>query len=58
MERDKSPKPEPPPADKPRKELPVVSVPDDRAMMDEEMADLFDEDRVRHEHGSAEPEAD
>lgn len=26
--------------------------------MEEEMADLFDEDRVTHQHGGTEPEAD
>jgi hypothetical protein len=27
-------------------------------MMAEEMAELFDEDKVTHKHGSSEPEAD
>lgn len=51
----------PPGADttpKPRKEIPLVSVPNDRDMIAAEMADLFDEDRVSHQHGSSEPEAD
>ncbi len=26
--------------------------------MEEEMADVFDEDRVTHQHGDTEPEAD
>jgi hypothetical protein len=43
---------------KPRKEIPLVSVPNDRDMMADEMAELFDEDRVTHQHGSSEPEAD
>ncbi|GKS57262.1 hypothetical protein YTPLAS18_07890 [Nitrospira sp.] len=43
---------------KPRKTLPMVSIPDDDQLMAEEMADLFDEDRVSHQHGSSEPEAD
>jgi hypothetical protein len=46
-----------PPAPK-RKEIPLVSVPNDRDMIAEEMAELFDEDRVSHQHGSSEPEAD
>ncbi|MFO0774556.1 MAG: hypothetical protein U0172_07840 [Nitrospiraceae bacterium] len=46
-----------PPA-KPRRELPLVSVPNDAELMAEEMAELFDEDRVSHQHGSSEPEAD
>jgi hypothetical protein len=54
----------PPPSDdadaqpKARKELPLIAVPNDQAAMEEEMADLFDEDRVTHKHGSSEPEAD
>lgn len=44
--------------EKPRKEIPLVSVPNDREMMADEMAELFDEDRVTHQHGSSEPEAD
>lgn len=50
-----SPEPEEP---KPRKEIPLVSVPNDRDMIAEEMADLFEEDKVRHRHGGTEPEAD
>lgn len=41
-----------------RKEIPLVSVPNDRDMIAEEMAELFDEDKVTHKHGSSEPEAD
>ncbi len=50
-----SPEPDEP---KPRKEIPLVSVPNDRDMIAEEMADLFDEDKVTHKHGGTEPEAD
>ncbi|MBM4123881.1 MAG: hypothetical protein FJ246_02835 [Nitrospira sp.] len=50
--------PEPAPESKTRKEIPLISVPNDRDMIAEEMADLFDEDRVTHQHGSSEPEAD
>jgi len=46
------------PVAKPRKEIPLVSVPNDRDMIAEEMAEMFDEDRVSHQHGSSEPEAD
>ena len=48
-------------ADKPpkvRKELPLIATPNDQQAMEEEMADLFDEDRVTHKHGNSEPEAD
>jgi hypothetical protein len=41
-----------------RKEIPLVSVPNDRDMIAAEMAEIFDEDRVSHQHGSTEPEAD
>jgi hypothetical protein len=41
-----------------KKELSVVSLPHDNDVMAQEMADLFDEDRVTHQHGSSEPEKD
>jgi hypothetical protein len=43
---------------KPRKPIPLISVPNDREMIAEEMAELFEEDEVTHQHGSSEPEAD
>ena len=43
---------------KARKEIPLVSVPNDRDMIADEMAELFEEDKVTHKHGSSEPEAD
>jgi hypothetical protein len=53
------PTPPPPEAEaKPRKEIPVISVPNDSDLIADEMAELFDEDRVTHQHGSSEPEAD
>ena len=53
------PQPDPQPEQpKSRKEIPLVSVPSDRDMIADEMADLFDEDKVTHQHGSSEPEAD
>jgi hypothetical protein len=52
----KSPAPES--VAKGRKEIPLISVPNDRDMIAEEMAEMFDEDRVSHQHGSSEPEAD
>jgi len=41
-----------------RKEIPLITIQNDGDMIAEEMADLFDEDRVSHQHGSSEPEAD
>lgn len=58
---EKPKKPEPLEAEnqpKARKEIPLISVPNDRDMIAEEMAELFDEDKVSHQHGSSEPEAD
>ena len=51
---------QPSPEEKPkaRKELPVFAIQDDADIMAEEMADLFEEDKVSHQHGSSEPEAD
>jgi len=43
---------------KSKKEIPLISVPNDRDMIAEEMAELFEEDKVSHQHGSSEPEAD
>jgi len=51
----KDPKAQPP---KIKKELSVVSLPHDNDVMAQEMADLFDEDRVTHKHGGSEPEKD
>ena len=52
--------PDPSAEEKPkvRKELPVFAIQDDADIMAEEMADLFEEDKVSHQHGSSEPEAD
>lgn len=47
-------KPEKP--SKSRKELHVV--PDEAELIEQEMSELFEEDRVTHQHGSAEPEGD
>jgi hypothetical protein len=55
---DKKKQQEPEPAPKVRKEIPLISVPNDRDMIAAEMAEMFDEDRVSHQHGSSEPEAD
>ena len=44
--------------DKGKKEIHVVSVPHEDDMIAEEMAELFEEDQVTHQHGSAEPEGD
>ena len=48
----------PPEKTKTFKELNVVSVPRDEDMIAQEMAELFEEDQVTHQHGSAEPEGD
>lgn len=33
-------------------------MPDDTELIEQEMAELFEEDRVTHQHGSAEPEGE
>ncbi len=50
--------PAPEPVVKTRKEIPLIAIQDDSDMIAEEMAEMFDEDRVSHQHGSSEPEAD
>ena len=50
--------PAPETAAKTRKEIPLIAIQDDGDMIAEEMAEMFDEDRVSHQHGSTEPEAD
>jgi hypothetical protein len=50
--------PVPAPVAKVRKEIPLITIQDDDDMIAEEMAEMFDEDRVSHQHGSSEPEAD
>ena len=55
---DKKKQLDPEPAPKARKEIPLISVPNDRDMIAAEMAEMFNEDRVSNQHGSSEPEAD
>ena len=50
--------PAPEPVGQARKEIPLIAIQDDGDMIAEEMAEMFDEDRVSHQHGSSEPEAD
>jgi hypothetical protein len=38
--------------------IPLTIVPSDETTMDDEMSDLFNEDKVKHEHGHTEPERD
>ncbi|HYR60693.1 MAG TPA: hypothetical protein VEM37_04990 [Nitrospiraceae bacterium] len=60
-DKPKQPEPDPPAAEaakKSRKEIPLITIQDDGDMIAEEMAEMFDEDRVSHQHGSSEPEAD
>jgi hypothetical protein len=52
---DQDPKPQ---SAKAKKELSVISLPHDNDVMAQEMAELFDEDRVTHQHGNSEPEKD
>jgi hypothetical protein len=47
-----------PPEPKVRKQISLVLVPSDRDVMAEEMEELFAEDKVTHQQGNSEPEAD
>lgn len=47
-----------PDSPKAKNEIHVVSVPHDDDMIAQEMAELFEEDEVTHQHGSTEPEGD
>ena len=38
--------------------IPLIKVPNDAELIEEELQDIFDEDKVTHQHGSSEPEAD
>jgi len=38
--------------------IPLPIVPNDEGSVDEEMNELFNEDKVKHKHGGAEPERD
>ena len=53
--------PPPKPAEKKpsgRIEIPLISVPDDAAEIEQEMEELFNEEKVKHRHGGTEPERD
>ena len=41
-----------------RIEIPLISVPDETAEIEEEMEALFNEEKVKHRHGGTEPERD
>jgi hypothetical protein len=49
---------EPKPSKPKNKELTVVPHPSEQEDISDEMADLFDEETVKHQHGHAEPEGD
>jgi hypothetical protein len=56
---DKPTPPKDPQAEKPKKkELEMVPHPSEEEDIADEMADLFDEESVKHQHGHAEPEGD
>ena len=57
---DKKTSEEPEKDKKPKKVLlnPLPILQDDEPSIDQEMEDLFNEDRVKHRHGSTEPERD
>ena len=38
--------------------IPLISTPSDQENLEEEMEELFNEDKVTHQHGGTEPERD
>jgi len=41
-----------------RIEIPLISTPNDQVEMEQEMEELFNEEKVKHRHGGTEPERD
>jgi len=41
-----------------RIEIPLISTPNDQVEMEQEMEELFNEEKVKHHHGGTEPERD
>lgn len=38
--------------------IPLTPIPDESAELEEELKEIFEEDRVTHKHGGTEPERD
>ncbi len=38
--------------------IPLIKIPNEAELLEEELQDMFDEDKVTHKHGNSEPEAD
>ncbi|MBI1821440.1 MAG: hypothetical protein HY036_10200 [Nitrospirae bacterium] len=38
--------------------IPLIKVPNEAELLEEELQDMFDEDKVTHKHGNSEPESD
>ena len=41
-----------------RIEIPLISIPNEQLEMEQEMEELFNEEKVKHRHGGTEPERD
>jgi len=41
-----------------RIEIPLISTPNDQVELEQEMEELFNEEKVKHHHGGTEPERD
>jgi len=41
-----------------RIEIPLISTPNDQVEIEQEMEELFNEEKVKHRHGGTEPERD
>jgi hypothetical protein len=38
--------------------IPLIKVPNEAEQMEEELEEMYNEDKVTHKHGNAEPESD
>ncbi|MHB8482474.1 MAG: hypothetical protein ACYDBV_07040 [Nitrospiria bacterium] len=38
--------------------IPLIKIPNEAELIEEELQDMFDEDKVTHKHGNSEPESD
>jgi hypothetical protein len=38
--------------------IPLIKVPNESELMEEELEEMYNEDKVTHKHGNAEPESD
>jgi len=49
---------ETPPKKPPSLIIPLIKVPNDAELIEEELEEMYNEDKVTHQHGDSEPESD